>query len=43
MDGKQVSRTSEENVQIQKQLDKKARQKERIMNLIPYAGFVFVG
>ena len=42
MDGKQVSRTSEENVQIQKQLDKKARQKERIMNLIPYAGFVFV-
>ena len=42
MDGKQVSRTSEENVQIQKQLDKKARQKERIMNLIPLGILLFV-
>ncbi len=42
MGGKQVSRTSEENLLIQQQLDKKARQKDLVMNLIPYAGFVFV-
>lgn len=42
MSVKQVSRTSEENLLIQQQLDKKTRQTDFIKNLIPYAGLVFV-
>lgn len=37
-----ISRNSEENIRIQQELDKKARRKDLIRNIIPFSGLVFL-
>lgn len=42
MEAKKISRTSDENVEIQKQLDQKARKKDLLQSIVPYVGLLFV-